>query len=113
MTASAQTNRFRETLIAEAPAYDVALTAEALDGLSQYYELLRPWNARLHLVAPCSPTEFATRHVLESLVLLKHLPNDSSVADIGSGGGLPIIPCLIAQPQLRAILIEAAQKKAV
>jgi len=113
MTASAQTKRFRETLIAEAPAYDVALTAEALDGLSHYHELLRLWNARLHLVAPCSPAEFATRHVLESLVLLKHLPNNSHVADIGSGGGLPIIPCLIAGTDLRAVLIEATQKKAV
>ena len=81
--------------------------------MSQYYELLRLWNARVHLVAPCSSAEFATRHVLESLVLLKHLPNNSSVADIGSGGGLPIIPCLIARTDLRAVLIEATQKKVV
>ncbi len=108
-----QTNKFRQTLKDEAASYDVALTAQSLDGLSQYYELLSRWNARVHLVAPCSPKEFATRHVLESLVLLTHLPNNSSVADVGSGGGLPIIPCLIARPDLRAVLIEAAQKKAV
>ena len=113
MNMTAQTNRFRETLKGEAETYDVALTAEALDGLSEYYELLRRWNARLHLVAPCSPAEFATRHVLESLVLLKHLPDSSSVGDVGSGGGLPIIPCLIVRPDLHAVLIEAAQKKVV
>jgi 16S rRNA (guanine527-N7)-methyltransferase len=53
------------------------------------------------------------RHVLESLLLLKYLPEDARVADVGSGGGLPIITCLIARPDLEAALIESSQKKAV
>jgi 16S rRNA (guanine527-N7)-methyltransferase len=113
MNRTAETNKFRETLQTEAANYDVVVTPEALVGLSQYYELLNTWNSRVHLVAPCSPQEFATRHVLESLVLLKHLPIGAQVAEVGAGGGLPIIPCLIVRPDLRAILIEAAQKKAV
>lgn len=113
MNKATETKTFREALEAEAASYGVLVSKEALDGLTQYYELLNLWNPRLHLVAPCSPREFATRHVLESLVLLKHLTNGSRVADIGSGGGLPIIPCLIARPALHAVLIESAQKKAV
>ncbi|HUS11519.1 MAG TPA: RsmG family class I SAM-dependent methyltransferase, partial [Pyrinomonadaceae bacterium] len=35
------------------------------------------------------------------------------VVDVGAGGGLPTIPCLIVQPDLRAVLIESSQKKAV
>lgn len=113
MNSTAEATKFRETLKVEAPNYNVVLTAEALAGLSQYYELLSLWNSRVHLVAPCSPHEFATRHILESLVLLKHLPNAAHVAEVGAGGGLPIVPCLIVRPDLRAILIESAQKKAV
>ena len=113
MNKATETKIFREALQAEAASYGVMVSKEALDGLTQYYELLNLWNPRLHLVAPCSPREFATRHVLESLVLLKHLTNGGRVADIGSGGGLPIIPCLIARPNLHAVLIESAQKKAV
>jgi 16S rRNA (guanine527-N7)-methyltransferase len=75
--------------------------------------MISEWNTRLHLTAPCSPEEFATRHVLESLVLAKHLPIDARVAEIGSGAGLPIIPCLIVRGDLHATLIEASQKKAV
>jgi 16S rRNA (guanine527-N7)-methyltransferase len=81
--------------------------------LEQYYELLNVWNARVHLVAPCSPQEFATRHILESLLLLKYLPRDATIAEVGAGAGLPMIPCLIVRPDLRAVLIEASQKKAV
>jgi len=104
---------FEEALKLNQSVFDVALGPEAISGLSAYYSLLVRWNARLHLVAPCSEEEFATRHVLESLMLLKHLPQDAKIADIGSGAGLPIIPCLVARPDLHATLIESSQKKSV
>jgi len=113
MNVAARTMQFRETLEAEMPAYGVALSPEAVDGLARYYELLSDWNSRLHLVSFRSPEEFATRHVLESLVLLRFLSQGARVADVGSGGGLPIIPCLIARTDLQAALIESSNKKAV
>lgn len=94
-------------------SFNLDLPAETITRLEEYYSLLTRWNDRLHLVAPCAPEEFAVRHVLESLLLLRYLPENATVADIGSGGGLPIIPCLIARPDLEATLIESSQKKAV
>ena len=55
-------------------SYDLDLPEETLAQLGDYYSLLTRWNERLHLVAPCAPEEFATRHVLESLLLLTYLP---------------------------------------
>jgi 16S rRNA (guanine527-N7)-methyltransferase len=104
---------FREALDTGAPTYQLTLTANELDGLSKYYELLHAWNSRLHLVAPSSPKVFAIRHVLESLLLLHYLPEAARVADIGSGAGLPIIPCLIIRRDIHAVLIEASKKKAI
>ena len=106
-------HRFEQSLRSNQSVFDVDLSSDVLGGLSAYYSLLTRWNPRLHLVAPCSPEEFATRHILESLMLLKHLPEDAKIADIGSGAGLPIIPCLIARPDLHATLIESSQKKSV
>jgi 16S rRNA (guanine527-N7)-methyltransferase len=94
-------------------AFDLDLSSETIRQFGAFYSLLNRWNDRLHLVAPCSPEEFATRHVLESLMLLEHLPHGAKIADIGSGAGLPIIPCLIAREDLQATLIESSQKKAV
>ncbi len=113
MASDDQTREFRSGLETNARAYRVSLEAKVLDRLSKYFELLTAWNPRLHLVAPCSPREFATRHILESLMLLDHLPPGAAVADIGSGAGLPIIPCLIARPDLSAVLVESSPKKAV
>ena len=105
--------RFEQTLRANMRAFGVELSPHAVARLGTYYSLLTRWNDRLHLVAPCSPEEFATRHVLESLILLEHLPHGAKIADIGSGAGLPIIPCLVVRADLEATLIESSQKKAV
>ena len=106
-------NRFEQSLIAAMGSFNLDLPAETVSRLGEYYSLLTRWNDRLHLVAPCSPEEFAVRHVLESLMLLPHIPSNARIADVGSGGGLPIIPCLIARPDLHATLIESSQKKSV
>jgi 16S rRNA (guanine527-N7)-methyltransferase len=106
-------NVFEQSLTSNMACFDLDLSPETVSQLGEYYSLLTRWNDRLHLVAPCSPEEFAVRHVLESLMLLQHLPENARVADIGSGGGLPIIPCLIARPDLEATLIESSQKKVV
>jgi 16S rRNA (guanine(527)-N(7))-methyltransferase RsmG len=104
---------FKVALQSNEAAFDLQLSQETVTQLGEYYSLLTRWNDRLHLVAPCSSQEFAVRHVLESLLLLKHLPLNATVADVGSGGGLPILPCLIARPDLEATLIESSQKKVV
>jgi 16S rRNA (guanine527-N7)-methyltransferase len=106
-------NEFRSAIRKGSRRYGIALDQDVLERFADYYRLLLVWNPRLHLVAPCSPSEFARRHVLESLMLLPHLPSAARVADIGSGAGLPIIPNLIARPDVRAVLIESSQKKAV
>lgn len=105
--------RFEQSLRSNMGSYDLDLSEETLTQLGEYYSLLTHWNDRLHLVAPCAPEEFAMRHVLESLLLLKYLPHGAKIADVGSGGGLPIIPCLVAREDLEATLIESSQKKAV
>ena len=105
--------KFAQSLRANMGSYDLDLSQETLTQLGEYFSLLTRWNDRLHLVAPCTPEEFATRHVLESLLLLKHLPQEAKIADVGSGAGLPIIPCLVARADLEATLIESSQKKAV
>ena len=105
--------RFSQALRDHAGDFGVQPADNDIERLTKYYELVLKWSPRLHLVAPCAPEEFATRHILESLVLLPHLSRDASVIDVGSGAGLPIIPCLIMREDLRATLIESSQSKGV
>lgn len=104
---------FKNALDAHAPRYGVPLSERVIEQLTSYFEIVMAWNTRLHLVAPCAPAEFATRHVLESMFALPFISEAASVADVGSGAGLPVIPCLIARPDIHATLIEANAKKVV
>ena len=104
---------FSKAIETNAPDFGLELSDDQTALLADYYELLLKWNERLHLVAPCSPEEFAIRHVLESLVLLPHFSQRATVVDVGSGGGLPIIPCLLVRDDLRATLIESSKRKTV
>lgn len=110
---TSRAREFTHALRTHAARYGVELSEQSIASLLAHYEQVMAWNARLHLVAPCSPAEFATRHVLESLFALRYLTEQARIADVGSGAGLPVIPCLIMRPDLSATLIEAAQKKAV
>jgi 16S rRNA (guanine527-N7)-methyltransferase len=103
---------FLASLAANEPTFGMQLSQDTRERLADHYELLLEHNPILHLVGPCTPEEFATRHVLESLTMLEYLPADSRFADVGSGGGLPAIPCLIARDDLRGVLIESKEKKA-
>src|SRR5688572_26026127 len=91
--------------------FGIELSAETIKRLADYYEVVERDNPLLHLVVPGSPEAFATRHILESLTLLKFLPQNCRLADVGAGAGLPSIPCLIARDELRAVLIESKEKK--
>ena len=113
MKTSEKVERFEQALKQQMGRYGLELSSDVLERLSSYYELLMAWNDRLHLVAPCSPEEFARRHILESLILVPHLTHEAKVVDVGSGAGLPILPCLIARPDLTATLIESSQRKAI
>jgi len=105
-------DEFITGLSANQAAFGLELSDETINRLADYYELVQEHNPLLHLVGPCSPTEFATRHILESLTLLQFLPTGARFADVGTGAGLPSIPCLIARSDLHAVLIESKEKKA-
>jgi 16S rRNA (guanine527-N7)-methyltransferase len=92
-------------------AFAISLNNAQIGRLADYYEFVQEHNPLLHLVAPCSAEEFATRHILESLTLIEFLPQSTRFADVGAGAGLPSIPCLLVREDLSADLIESKIKK--
>ena len=81
----------------------MALAAETRERLLQYIALLSKWNRTYNLTAIRDPLDMVTHHLLDSLSVLRHLPLDeaATLADVGSGGGLPGIPLAIARRLFR------------
>ncbi|SOD54922.1 16S rRNA m(7)G-527 methyltransferase [Pseudoxanthomonas wuyuanensis] len=94
------------------------LTALGLDAaaltppLLAYLALLDRWNRTYNLTAIRDPREMVTRHLLDSLAMHRYVVDSGTLADLGTGPGLPGIPLAIAKPQLRVTLVESNGKKA-
>ena len=95
------------------------LSANQLQSISTYIDLLIRWNTRVNLTAVRQPEDIVTRHFGESLFAARHLfPSPTQrtavarVVDVGSGAGFPGLPIKIFAPQIRLTLIESNQKKA-
>ena len=80
--------------------------------LARYLALLLRWNATYNLTAIRDPREMVTKHLLDSLAMAPFVASVPSLADLGTGPGLPGIPLAIAVPGLRVTLVESAGKKA-
>src|SRR5215204_1072396 len=104
--------KFIETIQNHQADFGLKLEKNHLEKLAGYYELVRKNNPILHLVGPTTEEEFAVRHILESLTLLEFLPAKAKFADVGTGAGLPSIPCLLVREDLRGVLVESKLKKA-
>jgi 16S rRNA (guanine527-N7)-methyltransferase len=92
-------------------AMRLELPAGAQAGLLAYIELLAKWNKAYNLTAVRDPVDMVSRHLLDSLATLPFI-RGKTLADLGSGAGLPGIPLAIAMPDLAVTLVESNGKKA-
>lgn len=77
-----------------------------------YENLLRKWSKTINLVAPSTLADIRKRHILDSLQLEKHIPNDTKILlDIGSGAGFPGIVLAMAKPDVTVNLVESDERK--
>lgn len=84
---------------------DLALAGPLLKYLGE----LVAWNKAYNLTAVREPAEMVTRHLLDSLVVLRWV--EGRVLDVGSGAGLPGIPLAMANSALNVTLLDSNGKK--
>ena len=91
--------------------------------LERYIALLQEYNAKFDLIKTDDHDEIVVRHILDSLAAVSNLASlmiekthsgfDSqfTVADIGSGAGLPGIPLAAAFKTIPFVLVERMTKR--
>ena len=87
------------------------VSRESGERLETYVGLLLTWQARINLIGSSTRDDIWMRHIADALQLLALLPdNTKTLADLGSGAGIPGLVLAIARP-LEAHLFESNLKK--
>ena len=87
-------------------------SGELIGRLEAYFALLARWNEKINLTSLTDPDEAIDRLILEPLLAARHIPALATrLMDIGSGGGSPAIPLVLAEPRLRLTMVEAKARK--
>ncbi len=78
-----------------------------------YLSLFLRWNERLNLSAIRDEEGILSRHLIESIMVARVLPQGiATLLDFGSGAGLPGIPIALCRPEIAVTLAESQGKKA-
>src|SRR6478609_12019643 len=112
------TEQSTSPILASDKAAALALTPvsrETEARLDRYVDLLVEWQAKTNLVAPSTLPNLWTRHISDSLQLLRLAPSAKVWLDLGSGGGFPgvVLACALAEtPGATVHLVERVAKNA-
>ena len=95
--------------------YKITLTENQYEQFQKYFELLAEWNEKMNLTAITDEIGVALKHFADSLSLLNFvdIPQNSSLADVGTGAGFPGVVLKIARPDIKLTLIDSLNKRLV
>lgn len=97
------------TAVETEPAVAASLFGERIDLARQFADALAREGEERGLIGPLELPRLWTRHVLNSVIAAPLFAG--SVADVGSGAGLPGLVLAIARPDVRWTLIEPMERR--
>ncbi len=93
--------------------YFSLLSNYQVDQFQLFEKEFRKWNKNINLVSRKDIRYFESHHLIHSLSISKifDFPTNTTVIDLGTGGGLPGIPLAILYPKTEFLLVESIRKK--
>ncbi|MDD3013761.1 MAG: 16S rRNA (guanine(527)-N(7))-methyltransferase RsmG [Candidatus Gastranaerophilales bacterium] len=105
-----------QLLLNTSEKYNILLSDKQLEQFITYWHFLNDYNQHTNIVSSSEQKTVIVKHFIDSLSLnlLKEYLNfnaELKVIDIGSGGGFPGIPLIIANPDWQLCAVDSVGKK--
>jgi 16S rRNA (guanine527-N7)-methyltransferase len=88
------------------PPHAAGVFSSRLPTIEAYVDLLATEGVTRGLIGPREIPRLWSRHIMNSAAVLPRVPQGATVADVGTGAGLPGLVWAIARPDLTVSLIE-------
>ena len=89
------------------------LTEIQISQFASLYDLYFDWNSKINVISRKDIENLYEKHILHSLAIAKIIdfkPN-TTIMDVGTGGGFPAIPLAIMFPEVKFHLVDSIGKK--
>lgn len=95
--------------------YKITLTEISTSSFKNILNCLQSGTKKMNLTAITDESGVALKHFADSLSLLNFvdIPQNSSLADVGTGAGFPGVVLKIARPDIKLTLIDSLNKRLV
>ncbi len=84
---------------------------EKIEKLYDLTEIMLEVNKHMNLTAVTDCSQIILKHYFDCLTILKYLPRNASLIDVGCGAGFPSLPVAICREDLKITALDSTAKR--
>jgi len=101
----------KDIISAWAVKNNIIVTEAQMAQLEKFQQCVLSANEKINLTTITDPADFAVKHFIDSMTLLPYIPQNATLADIGTGAGFPGIVLRVLRDDIHITLLDSRNKR--